>query len=240
MAIEVFNRFEKKYILDDDQYGRIIEYLSTHMESDKHNKAKDFYTICNLYYDTPSDELIRRSIEKPVYKEKLRLRSYGVPDDETDVFLEIKKKYKGIVNKRRTKIGLYEAYDFVDSGIQPNGEYNYNSQVLKELTYFLKVYDELSPKVYIAYDRKAFFGLDDKELRVTFDTNIRTRRSHLRLEYGDEGDRLLENGKWLMEIKTINTMPIWLSDYLNENEIYGVSFSKYGTEYKNSLEKKGI
>ena len=116
MAIEVFNRYEHKYILDRATYRQVIEIMDMHMELDKYNAGLKPYTIANIYYDTADDYLIRKSLSKPVYKEKLRLRAYGVPDRDTKVFLEIKKKYKGIVNKRRTTLKLDEAYRFIQSG----------------------------------------------------------------------------------------------------------------------------
>lgn len=239
MAIEVFNRYEKKYMIEEDTYLMMCEQLASHMRSDKHHD-EEFYTICNIYYDTKQNELIRRSIEKPVYKEKLRLRSYGVPNEEQEVFLEIKKKYKRLVNKRRTTMTLKDAYEFVKTGIIPENVRVSNMQVLKEIQYFLKVYGELEPAVYIAYDRKAFFGIDEPDLRVTFDKNVRTRRQEVELEKGDWGEYLLPKGKYLMEIKSFKAMPMWLSDILNDNNILPNSFSKYGTEYRymNSLNNK--
>lgn len=233
MAIEVFNRYEKKYMIDDSTYYMLQEQLSSRMRGDKHHLDEEFYTICNIYFDTKENELIRRSIEKPVYKEKLRLRSYGIPDLEQEVFLEIKKKYKKMVNKRRTSIRLQDAYEFVRTGVIPECDKKANMQVLKEIQYFLKIYGELEPAVYIAYDRKAFFGIDEPDLRVTFDKNIRTRRYDVKLEKGDEGENILPEGTWLMEIKSFKCMPVWLSDILNENNILPNSFSKYGTEYRN-------
>lgn len=235
MAIEVFNRYEKKYMIDDSTYQMLQEKLSSHMRGDKHHEDEEFYTICNIYFDTKDNELIRRSIEKPIYKEKLRLRSYGVPDINQEVFLEIKKKYKKIVNKRRTSIILKDAYEFIRTGVIPDGNTRQNMQVLKEIQYFLKVYGELKPAVYIAYDRKALFGIDEPNLRVTFDKNIRTRRYDVELEKGDAGEQILPEGKWLMEIKSFKAMPVWLGDILNENNILPNSFSKYGTEYRNMM-----
>ena len=117
MAIEVFNRYEKKYMLDKEQYEAVINKMSSHMEVDAYNKDNKFYMISNIYYDTPDDRLIRASIEKPAYKEKMRVRSYGVPGIDDIVFVEIKKKYSGIVNKRRTGIKLGDAYDYLDGKI---------------------------------------------------------------------------------------------------------------------------
>ena len=232
MAIEVFNRVEKKYLISEEEYDKFYEEIKEYMDTDKYCKDGQFYSINNIYYDTETDALIRASIEKPVYKEKLRLRSYGVPTLDKKVFLEIKKKYKGVVNKRRTKLLLQQAYDFTEKGIIPTeGDY-INHQVVKELDYFIRFYKPM-PKLFLAYDRMAMFGKEDNNLRITFDRNIRTRRENLRLEMGDEGEQLLDEGQVLMEIKTPTSFPLWLTEILTRMEIKNNSFSKYGTEYKN-------
>lgn len=234
MAIEVFNRYEKKYLISEENFRWLTEKLMLHMNPDKYNRDGKLYNISNIYYDTPDDALIRASIEKPVYKEKLRLRSYGVPGLEDEVFLEIKKKYKGLVNKRRTRLKLWEAYDLVDKGIVPGDKPYINKQVLNEIQYFLKNYD-LVPKVYLTYDRMAFFDKEDDDFRVTFDTNIKTRREDVGLEKGNHGKLLIGNDMWLMEVKSSKAVPLWFTELLAEKEIYGSSFSKYGTEYKKTL-----
>lgn len=229
-AIEVFNRVEHKYIIDGSTYKKIREQLKDYMYEDGFSTDGGFYTICNIYYDTDTDELIRKSIEKPVYKEKLRLRSYGKAKADTKVFLEIKKKFKGTVNKRRTVLTLKEAYDFVQTYKQPEYQAYMNKQVLNEMEFFLNHYRPV-PKVFIAYDRSALFCKDDPELRITFDTNIRARRENLRLDASTDGELLLEADKWLMEIKVKDAYPLWLVDILNKNGLFKTSFSKYGTEY---------
>ncbi|MBQ8798025.1 MAG: polyphosphate polymerase domain-containing protein [Lachnospiraceae bacterium] len=234
MAIEVFNRYEKKYRITDECYKKLRERLLEYMEPDAHSRDGEFYTICNIYYDTVHNDLIRRSQEKPVYKEKLRLRSYGVVTPEDKVFLEIKKKYKGLVNKRRTKLKLAEAYAFVESGELPVHQSYMNAQVLRELQYFLKRMDmELRPALFLSYDRVAMFGKDNKDFRVTFDRNITTRRYDLGLHYGVYGEKLLPEDEWIMEVKIENAMPLWMTKILSEFQIYPASFSKYGTEYTN-------
>ncbi|MBP3339670.1 MAG: polyphosphate polymerase domain-containing protein [Lachnospiraceae bacterium] len=231
MPIEVFSRFEKKYVVTREQMEFLREQISEYMYADKHNKDGKMYNIANIYYDTKEDLLIGRSIEKPKYKEKLRLRSYGVPELDDKVFLEIKKKYKGLVNKRRTTLKLRDAYKFVDEGIRP-GETEYtNKQVMNELEYFLKLYD-LEPKVYITYDRYAYFSKTDNDFRLTFDTNIKTRRTDLRLEAGGYGDLLMGEDFWLMEVKSLYSFPLWFVKLLSDNQIYSKSFSKYGNEYR--------
>lgn len=231
MAIEVFNRYEHKYLIDTASYKKIIKIMDTHMVSDPYNKDRKPYTIANIYYDTPDDYLIRTSLLSPPYKEKLRLRSYGVPEKDSMVFLEIKKKFNGIVNKRRSVLTLSEAYRFTDTGEIPEIKDYMNEQVLNEISYFLSRY-ELLPKLYLAYDRIAYFEKDNNDLRISFDTNIRSRRYDLGLELGDYGERLLENGIYLMEIKTSLAKPLWVTKMLTELEIKRTGFSKYGTEYK--------
>lgn len=229
MAIEVFNRYEKKYMVNQETYEELNRRLKEFMEPDAFSKDGGFYSICNLYYDTDTDELIRHSLQKPVYKEKLRLRSYGVPGEESEAFVEIKKKYKGIVNKRRTTMTLKEAVDYLDHGIVPAGD-RINRQVLREIDYF-KAHYSLVPKVYISYDRRAYFGREDSGFRVTFDTNIQTRRTDLKLESGAAGTQLLQPGQWLMEVKISGATPAWFTNILSDLKIYPASFSKYGTEY---------
>jgi len=236
MAIEVFNRYENKFLMNTDTYEKVLRALDEYMELDEYNKMHDFYTIANIYYDIKDHHLIRKSLSKPKYKEKLRLRAYGVPSLDDKVYLEIKKKVFGLVNKRRTKLVLSEAYDFVATGKKPELKKYMNKQVLNEIEYFLSVYD-LEPKLYLAYDRKAYFGRDNRDLRITFDTNIRTRREDLRLEMGDHGEPLLDKDVWLMEVKAEKTIPIWLTRMLSEYKLYKKSFSKYGTEFKTMISK---
>lgn len=234
MAIEIFNRYENKYLLDKATYNSIQNRLLSHMELDRFNGQDGFYAICNLYLDTKDDYLIRNSICAPKYKEKLRIRSYGIPKEDEKVYFEIKKKFCGLVNKRRTILKLNEVYDFISTGIKPNPEKYMNRQVINEIAYMLKIYD-LEPKLYITYNRTAFFSKESKSLRITFDTNIRTRRYDLKLESGDYGENLLENDRVLMEVKTENVIPLWLTKLLSEYKIYKTSFSKYGTEYEKML-----
>ncbi len=236
MAIEVFNRHEQKYFLDAETFEKVLAVMDKHMQLDKYNKCHKPYTIANIYFDTDDNYLIRTSLSKPKYKEKLRLRSYGVPSDDSKVFLEIKKKFNGIVNKRRTVLKLSEAYEFIKSGIPPAEAEYMNGQVMREIEYFLKIYS-LKPKVYLAYDRIAYFEKGNKDLRISFDQNIRTRRYDVKLEAGDYGEQLLPEGIYLMEIKTSKAMPLWLTEMLAEYDIKRRSFSKYGTEFNRYLQE---
>lgn len=225
-----------------------MQVLSEHMKTDQYGE----HTICNVYYDNVNNDLIRTSIEKPAYKEKFRVRSYGIPYEDDTVFLEIKKKCSGVVYKRRIPLKLRDAkriLDTISRSDKVNGnivsrdvndsEYSIfddisNRQIMYEIEYVIKHYG-LIPDTYIAYDRVALYGIDEPELRITFDKNVRTRKNKLALEEGDYGELILEQGKYLMEIKTNGAMPYWLAGYLSKMKIYPFSFSKYGTAYKNQL-----
>lgn len=239
MAIEVFNRYESKYLLTDEQYAYFYNDLLKYMELDAYNQKHEYYSISNLYFDTPHDSLIRASLSKPKYREKLRLRSYGIPEEKAKVYLEIKKKVFGLVNKRRTALKLEEAYEFVSSGQAPKLADYMNKQVLEEIKYFLRIYD-LEPKVYLAYERKALFDKDNRDLRITFDTNIRSRRYDLKLEQGDYGEPLVKDGRWLMEVKAEKTVPIWLSQLLSKHGLYRTGFSKYGNEFRYMVKRNNL
>jgi len=238
MALEVFNRKEIKYLLTTEQYEKLVKILPQYMNGDPYNKDGKPYTICNLYLDTEHNQLIQESLEKPVYKEKLRLRSYGQTPLDGTVYLEIKKKYKGLVNKRRTSLILEDAYKYIFDGVVVENP-KINRQVLAEITYAQSRYHAL-PKAYIAYDRFAFFLKDDDDFRLTLDTNIRTRRDDLRLESEVYGEQLLQEGQWLMEAKASKGFPLWFARFLSENNIFAVSFSKYGNEYKRFVENQRI
>ncbi|MDR3239137.1 MAG: polyphosphate polymerase domain-containing protein [Clostridiales bacterium] len=235
MAIEIFNRYEKKYRLDELTFTRLQKRLSDEMDLDEYSKKNGVYPIASLYYDTWDSQFIRASLMKPVYKEKLRLRAYGTPNAESKVYIEIKKKVKGIVNKRRSALKLSEAYAFLSGGGLPERRPTMNWQVLNEVAYMLEQ-NSLKPAVYLYYERRAFFGTGNTDLRVSFDTNIRARRVQLRLEQGTYGEQLLEEGQWLMEIKSARSMPLWLCRLLSEYKIYPSGFSKYGTEYTRTLD----
>ncbi|MPN61536.1 hypothetical protein SDC9_209274 [bioreactor metagenome] len=148
------------------------------------------------------------------------------------VFLEMKKKYNGLVNKRRTTIPLQAGYQFVSNGGVVSITEEMNPQVVREIACMIQRYDSLEPKAMIAYDRLAYFEKGNPDLRISFDTNIRSRRDNLKLETGNDGALLVPKGMWLMEIKTASAAPLWLTDLLAGECIYKKSFSKYGCEYK--------
>ncbi len=227
----IFKRYEKKYILTKEQYTAFMAKTKEYLIPDKYG----LHTICNIYYDTEDFLLIRRSIEKPVYKEKLRIRSYGIPDKDDTVFIELKKKYKDVVYKRRIAMPLKQAEEFLDRNIKLEQE----GQVIREIDYFLDFYKPVK-KMYIAYDRRAYYADGEDGLRVTIDQNIRSREHDLFLEHGDDGEKLLPDDIYLMEIKIVNALPLWLVDILSELKIYKNSFSKYGTIYANKLLRENI
>ena len=233
MAIKSFQRYEKKFMLTEAQYNLLIPILSKYMNPNKFCKHGKNYSIYNIYYDTKDSHIIRHSINKPYYKEKLRLRSYTIPSSPTDiVFLELKKKINGIVNKRRATLTLEEAYNFLDHGIRPKTNDYINNQVLNEIEYHLEN-NSVYPTVYISYSRKAFFAKDDNDFRITFDSDILTRRDNLKLELGSFGNNLLKQNHYLMEVKILGAIPVWFTKVLSDLEIYNTHFSKYGNEYMN-------
>ncbi|MCR5482435.1 MAG: polyphosphate polymerase domain-containing protein, partial [Clostridia bacterium] len=219
------------------QLERVLDVIESRMEPDKFNVNRQVYTIRNIYFDTEDNQLIRNSLAKPRYKEKIRLRTYAGAGKDAKAFLEIKKKFNGLVNKRRTKMEAGEAMAFVENGGKIIYKPYMNPQVVKELSYMVSRY-KLMPKVMISYDRLAYFEKGNPDLRISLDTNIRTRRDELNMNAGIYGRLLLPENIWLMEIKTAKAMPVWLTEMLAEEEIRRVSFSKYGTEYKNYLKEQ--
>ena len=232
MAIEVFNRREIKYMIDEEQKDSLLKIIGEYMNADPYNKDGKTYSICNLYLDTPSDELIIKSLEKPAFKEKIRLRSYGRVGLQDTVYLESKKKFDHVVNKRRTAFILNDAYKYFEEGKLPEDNLKTNHQVMREIDYIMKFYD-LKPRVYISYDRLAFFEKNNSDFRLTIDRNIQTRRTDLRLDSPIYGEQILPEGKWLMEAKAFKAFPMWFVKFLSSQKIYSTSFSKYGQEYKN-------
>lgn len=230
MAQEVFKRYEKKYKITIEQYEQMRDCMMRYMSADQYGK----HTICNIYFDTPDYSMIRSSLDKPVYKEKLRLRSYGMPQEDDTVFIELKKKYDGVVYKRRVPMTLRDARKYLYYGMPPEGK----GQILQEVDYAMKFYQP-KPMVYLAYERIAFFGKEDSELRVTFDMNIRARQESLDLGKSGYGTLLLESGQMLMEAKIPGAMPLWMSRMFSEVGIYPVSYSKYGTYYQNYIAGQG-
>ena len=226
-----FKRYEKKYLLTPEELEIFLNKIKPFIKPDEYPE----YTICNIYYDTDNYSLIRTSLDKPEYKEKLRVRSYGVPENNGKVFVEIKKKFDSVVYKRRITTSASLAIPFL-KGIAPADRV---SQISKEISYFQSFY-KTNPKVFIAYDRKAFQGIDNSELRITFDTNLRFRTDNLDLRKGDYGKPIIDTDKILMEVKIPGACPLWLSKALTELKLYPTSFSKYGTCYREHILKNNL
>lgn len=225
-----FARYEKKYRLNEKDYACFLEWIRDKVHPDAYYES----LICSIYYDTEDFQLIRDSLEKPIYKEKFRLRSYGIPDDNGEVFLEIKKKYKGKVYKRRVEMPLYDARHYLEDHNKPENKQLEDSQIFHEIDWFLRKYN-VSPKAYIAYDRLSYVGNEDAQLRITFDRNIRYRTKMLDMKYGDFGSLIDQKNPTIMEIKFQNAVPLWLADVLNSLRIFPTSFSKYGQVYRMAL-----
>lgn len=226
----VFKRYEKKYLLNEEQYKIFYSQILEHMEVDSYGET----TICSLYYDTPDYRLIRKSIEKPVYKEKLRIRCYGIPGKDSTAFVELKRKYKGVVYKRRVNIPYNQAYNWLTNDVEPENI----GQIGSEINWFVDFYKNLIPSFAVFYDRTALIGKEDKALRITFDENIRFRNTNLDISNGDEGKLLTGPDKHLIEIKIQGAMPLWLVKILSQLKIYPTSFSKYGNAYIKTLNNK--
>lgn len=218
-----FNRLEKKFLLTEKQFLRIKEEIDKRFDPDEYGET----TICNLYYDTPDFILFTRSAEKPIYKEKLRLRTYGVPDNSSTGFIEVKKKFNGVVYKRRITMPLPDAVRFLRDEIdvdEPN-------QISKELKYLLQFYKNIAPRIYVSYDRSAFFCKEDRDFRITFDRNLTWRDYDLDLTKGSYGTLLTEPTQVLMEVKVPGAIPLWLVRLLGELKVYTRSFSKVGNAF---------
>lgn len=225
----VFKRYEIKYLLTKEQVNQVKMRMSRYMNADIHGKN----TIFSLYYDTPDFLLARRSMEKPVYKEKLRLRSYGVAKPDTEVFVEIKKKYKGIVYKRRISMEKEASDRYLLQGEQVQ-----DNQISREIDFFIKRYGDLAPRVLLSYEREAYYAKDNHEFRVTFDENILWRDEEMDLEMGVYGEAILPEDMALMEVKTADAIPLWFVEILSDLKIYKTSFSKYGNAYKTICERE--
>ena len=223
----VFKRYELKYLLDPDQTRKVMEAVNEHMTLDKYGHS----LIKNIYLDTDTYLLARRSIEKPLYKEKLRFRCYGQAGDDTKVFVELKKKCESVVYKRRVSMPLNKAMEWFTTDTQ---EFPH-TQIGMEIDYMREKYLGIRPAMLLCYEREAFYPKDRSFLRITFDTNITARTEDIDLRSSSDGKKVLPDGYTLMEIKTLYGYPAWLNKVLSENRIYKTSFSKYGTAYQEQI-----
>lgn len=229
----VFKRYELKYLMTCRQREALLQAMEPYMALDGYGHS----SIRNIYYDTPDFRLIRESLDKPVYKEKLRMRSYGPAGAEDTVFVELKKKYKSVVYKRRIALPQTLAAACLSrQAALPD------SQISREIGYALDFYKALAPAVFLSYEREAFFARDGGDFRVTFDENIRYRDTALTLNSPSWGMPILAPDQVLMEIKTSGGLPLWMVRALSEQGLFKTSFSKYGTAYRKMLleDRKGV
>lgn len=221
--IFIFQRVETKYRLTPDQKEALLAEIGPRLTPDAHA----FGTVCSLYLDTPDRRILRTSIEGKTYKEKLRLRAYGTPTRDTDVFLEIKKKYKGVVYKRRVLLPLKDAMAYIAGGEKP-----VDSQIMSEIDCAMSFWQRPQPVMLIAYEREAWYASEDPQLRITFDTNVRCRERDPDLTHGHHGTRILPEDAILMEVKAVGAMPLWLCHALTRCGLLPTHFSKYRTAYQ--------
>ena len=225
----VFERYELKYFLTQAQKKSLLQKMENRMKLDQYGRT----TIRNIYYDTDSFRLIRDSLDHPVYKEKLRVRSYQRADTGDMVFVEIKKKYEDVVYKRRVAVPKTAAESWID--LRKN--IPFKSQITSEIDYFLNFYEGIEAKAFLSYEREAYSDGKDPEFRLTLDENILARNEDLDLGSDIWGTPLLPMGMTLMEVKIQGAMPMWMAEFLSENNITKASYSKYGTYYKDYLMK---
>lgn len=223
----VFQRYEMKYLITRKQQETLLNIMQPYMALDQYGRT----TINNIYYDTDNYRLIRRSIEKPAYKEKLRIRSYGRAADDSQVFVELKKKFNDVVYKRRISLPWSEAVDWI-SGRTPC---SHKTQISAEIEYFLEYYQTLHPTVLLSYEREAYYSLDGSDFRVTFDDHLLCRQQNLNLQSEIWGIPLMDDDRILMEIKCSGGIPLWMVHALSREHIYKTSFSKYGTAYQSVI-----
>lgn len=223
----VFKRYELKYLLTREQKAQMLCAISQYLTPDAHGRT----TIRNVYFDTDNYRLARASIEKPYYKEKLRIRSYALAAPETPVFVELKKKVGSVVYKRRLTMPEGQAMRWVagDKSVAPR------TQIASEIDSFIDYYGTLRPAAFLTYDREAYFDRADDTFRVTFDGNILCREDGISLELGAWGQPLLEGGMALMEVKCAGGIPLWMTRVLSDMRLYKTSFSKYGTAYASMI-----
>lgn len=241
--LEVFERHEEKYLLSVVDRRRLLERIGAHLSRDVYFDT----TVCSLYYDTPDHLLVNRSLGSPVYKEKLRVRSYGVPTASDLVFVEIKKKFRGIVYKRRVACSAAAAHVYLSGVSFDEAAQCYpldaeqraltakSRQIVSELDFMRQRYFMLEPSMLVSVHRLSYLTDDENPLRLTFDDDVRWRDDHLDLSSGVFGTRLIDEGQTLMEVKCAGAYPVWLVKALDRTELYPQPFSKYGKVYQTAF-----
>lgn len=242
MAIEVFKRFELKYTITLQQQIELAERLAEHMNLDTYGDNEGRYNIVSLYYESEDFDIYNETINRLQFRQKLRLRVYDQANLQSPSFIEVKQKFKNVVNKRRSVLPLHEAYTILNNPSITDEELAHfnasNLQILKEAVHFQQLYN-LQPKSIVSYDRQAFTGIAEPDLRVTFDYNIKTRAHDLLLEHGPYGDYILDPRLVILEVKISNSVPFWLSRILSDMGLVKQGFSKYCTSI-DLIEKKYV
>lgn len=238
MEINVFRRYEKKFLLTLEQWQGLVPIIEAHMDIDPYCVEKKPYTVRTIYFDTTDYDVIRKSIDNPKFKEKLRMRKYGPFDKQSDeVYLEIKRKYQGVGTKRRVKCSEQEVASLIDKQQQPLRSDYYSLQILNEIGYYLSV-NRVKPAVFISYQRLAYTDKESKHFRLTIDQAIMTRRDDFDFTHGPRGRHLIDDQHRLMEVKVGKAMPLWFAQALSQHKIYLTSFSKYGKDFEARLKKE--
>ena len=228
-----FQRFETKYVISKEKLAALLAEFEDYMVEDEHA----YSTISNLYYDTPTYQMIRESLEKPYFKEKLRVRTYdAAPAENSQVFLEIKKKVRKIVYKRRIATDLLAAEAYL-GGEQERID---DSQIRSEIDWLTQRYQGVEPRMFIYYNRYSMKGREDENVRITIDHDVTYRSHQLSLLAGTHGENLLPDNHVIMEIKVPGAYPLWLTEILDRHQVFSKSFSKYGVAYKKTTAYKGV
>ncbi|EOH90947.1 polyphosphate polymerase domain-containing protein [Enterococcus pallens] len=221
---EIFERREKKYLMTPEKFDLLLTRLQEYMTIDEYG----LHTIHTIYYDTEDLAVIRHSVDKPKFKEKMRLRSYGLATNQSTVYLELKKKVAGVTYKRRTAMTYQEAKNFLNYGVKPQEQ----KQIFKELDWYTQQ-QKLQSTVLISYDRIALKHKKDENFRITFDQNIRYSLEHFELDQVDQHPqiRLTTEPTVLMEVKIFEAFPLEISRLFSELQIFQGKFTKYGNVY---------
>ena len=247
MDEKIFSRIEKKYLITKTQQDALLSQIRQHMQEDQYFQAE----IYNIYFDTDNFDLTIQSIDHPIFKEKLRARSYGGYDK---VFLEIKTKIRGIAYRHDlldpddlmpdNNIGykrrvLITRQDFKELTCGSNTaealagkdvEKGSDLQIAREVDYLLKHFN-LKPQILLHYDRESYSG--EGNLRITFDTNLSYRTKNLDFTNNPSDQTFFKSDKnIIMEIKAMGAMPLWLVRTLSAEHIYPEHFSKIGKIYE--------
>lgn len=229
MAIEVFTRREQKYLITKQQYQALIKKLNYRMRPDL-NGIDGRYTVTSLYFDNEDRDIYYETKNRLRFRQKLRLRVYDDTDINGTAFFEVKQKHNKVVNKRRMILPLQEAYRYLSysPGESREGYETSNTQVLREIDHFRWLY-QLEPEMIVSYDRHALHEIDNPDLRITFDFNMRTRNDNFAVEDGPYGDNFVDTDLVILEVKVDDSVPLWLTRILQEVQCDQRGASKFCT-----------